>query len=121
MTPKIEILGQNFAHFDRFESSFLTIFGFKKVIFSTFSELFRSCLGSVWALFSALKDQGLGVFSDIKTPLGSREALINFEKACQKLPQNHAITLTKKFQNCNIIPIKILKLTINDDILSTKK
>ena len=38
----------------------------------------------------------------------------------QKLPQNHAIILTKKCQNGNEIPIKILKLPKNDDILSTK-
>ena len=55
MTPKIEILGQKFAHFGRFEGSFLTILGVKKVDFSTFSKLFWSCLGSVWALFLTLK------------------------------------------------------------------
>ena len=47
MTPKIEILGQKFAHFGRFEGSFLTILGVKKVDFSTFSKLFWTCLGSV--------------------------------------------------------------------------
>ena len=51
MTPKIEIFGQKFAHFDGFEGSFLTILGVEKVIFGTFSKFFRSCLGSVWALF----------------------------------------------------------------------
>ena len=30
------------------------IFGVKKVDFTTFSKLFRSCSGVVWALFSAL-------------------------------------------------------------------
>ena len=44
MTPKIEILGQKFAHFGRFEGSFLTILGVKKVDFWTFSKLFWTCL-----------------------------------------------------------------------------
>ena len=55
MTPKIEIFGQKFAHFDGFEGSFLTTLGVKKVVFGTFSKLFGSCLGSVWALFLDLK------------------------------------------------------------------
>ena len=55
MTLKTEILGQNFAHFGRFEGSFLTISWAKKVIFWPFSKLFWSCSGSVWALFSYLK------------------------------------------------------------------
>ena len=55
MTLKTEILGQNFAHFGRFEGSFLTILEVKKVDFWTFSKLFWSCLGSVWALFLVLK------------------------------------------------------------------
>ena len=54
MTSKIEILGQKFAHFGRFEGSFLAILGVKKVDFSTFSKFFWSCLGNVLALFSAL-------------------------------------------------------------------
>ena len=62
MTLKTEILGQNFAHFCRFEGSFLTILGVKKVDFWTFSKLFWSCLGSVWALFSYLKGPLLGAF-----------------------------------------------------------
>ena len=62
MTPKIEILGQKFAHFGRFEGSFLTILGVKKVDFWTFSKLFWTCLGSVWALFLASKGLLLGVF-----------------------------------------------------------
>ena len=66
MTPIIEIFGQNFAHFDRFEGSFLTILGLEKVIFWTFSKLFWSCLGSVRALFSTLKGPLLGVFSALK-------------------------------------------------------
>ena len=35
--------------------SFWTILVVEKVVFSTFSKLFWSCLGSVWALFSTLK------------------------------------------------------------------
>ena len=62
MTPKIEFIGQNFAHFDRFEGSFLTIFGIEKVVSWTFSKLFWSCLGSVWGLFSTLNGLLLGVF-----------------------------------------------------------
>ena len=52
MGSKNEILGQNFAQLDRLEGSFLTILGVKKVVFLTFSELFRSslrkCLGIVF-------------------------------------------------------------------------
>ena len=66
MTLKTEILGQNFAHFGRFEGSFLTILGVKKVVFWTFSKLFWTCLGSVWALFSASKSLLLFVFSGLK-------------------------------------------------------
>ena len=62
MIPKSEILGQKFAHFGRFEASFLTIFGVKKVVFWTFSKLFWTCLGSVWALFLYLKGPLLGAF-----------------------------------------------------------
>ena len=62
MTFKTKILGQNFAHFGRFEGSFLTILGVKKVDFSTFSKLFWTCLGSVWALFLPSKGLLLGVF-----------------------------------------------------------
>ena len=43
MTPKIEILGQKFAHFGRFEGSFLTILGVIEVVL----ELFRKLLGTV--------------------------------------------------------------------------
>ena len=66
MTPEIEILGQNVAHFDRFVGSFLTIFRVKKVDFSTFSKLFWSCFGSVLALFLALKGLLLDVFASLK-------------------------------------------------------
>ena len=62
MTLKTEILGQNFAHFGRFEVSFLTILGFKKVAFWTFSKLFWNCFGSVLA-FLTLKCLLLVVFS----------------------------------------------------------
>ena len=55
MSLKIKILCQNFAHFGRFEGSFLTILGVKKVDFLTFSKLFWTCLGSVWPLFMVLK------------------------------------------------------------------
>ena len=47
MTSKIEILGQNFAHFGRFEGSFLTILGSKKSI----SRLFQSCFVLVYEEF----------------------------------------------------------------------
>ena len=66
MTPEIEILCQNFAHFVHSEEPFLTILGVNKVEFWTFSKLFRSCLEGVWALFLALKDLLLGVFSALK-------------------------------------------------------
>ena len=66
MTSKIEIFDQKFAHFGGFEGSFLTILEVEKVIFSTFSKLFWSCLGSVRALFSTLKGPLLGVFSALK-------------------------------------------------------
>ena len=62
MTSKIKIFDQKFAHFGRFEGSFLAILGVKKVDFSTFSKLFWTCLGSVWALFLASKGPLLGVF-----------------------------------------------------------
>ena len=62
MTPKIEMFDQQFAHFGRFEASFLTIVGVEKVVLWTFSKFFWGCLGKVWAMFLALK--GLqGVFS----------------------------------------------------------
>ena len=48
MDPKIDTFGQVDIHD-------LAILGVKKVIFWTFSKLFWSCLGSVWALFSTLK------------------------------------------------------------------
>ena len=51
MTSKIKIFGQKFAQFGRSEGSYLAILGIEKVDFSTFSKLFGSCLGCVWALF----------------------------------------------------------------------
>ena len=62
MTSKIEILGQNFAHFGLFEGVIIDHFGQKKVDFASFSKLFWTCLGSVWALFFASKGLLLGVF-----------------------------------------------------------
>ena len=62
MTLKIAIFGQKLAYFGQFEGSFLTILGVKKVDFWTFSKLFWTCLGSVWALFLASKGPLLGVF-----------------------------------------------------------
>ena len=70
MTPKIEIFDQKFAHFGRFEGSFLTILGVEKVVFWTFSKLFGKCLSIVFRLKRP-------TFS----PLGSREALKNVDKA----------------------------------------
>ena len=66
MTQIIKIFDQKFAHFDRFEGSFLAILGFKKVDFWTFSKLFWSCLRGAWALFFTLKGLLLGVFSALK-------------------------------------------------------
>ena len=63
MTPKIEILDQKFAHFGRFQGSFSTIFGVKKVVFSTFSKLFSNRLESLKAWFLALQGLLLAVFS----------------------------------------------------------
>ena len=63
MTQKIEIFGNNLAHFGGFDGSFLTILVVKKVVFWTFSKLLCSCLGSVWALFLVLKDALLRVLS----------------------------------------------------------
>ena len=62
MTWKIEIFGQHFVHFGRL-GHFGPFWGVKKVVFGTFSKLFGSCLGSVWALFLDLKDKLLGDFS----------------------------------------------------------
>ena len=85
-----KIFGQNFCHFGSFERSFLTILGNEKIIFWTFSKLFCSCLGSLRALFTTLKDQFLSVFlayyklfatHTCSSPLRSREALINVDKA----------------------------------------
>ena len=55
MDPKIDTFGQ-------FDTCDLAISGVKKIVFWTFSKLFWTCLGSDWALFSALKGLLLGVF-----------------------------------------------------------
>ena len=63
MTQKIEIFDKKFAHFGRFEGSFLTILGVEKVLIWTFSKLFLSCLESVQALFLAFNGLLLRLFS----------------------------------------------------------
>ena len=57
MTPEIEIFGQNLTSWD---GNFGHFQG-KKSHFVAFSK-FRSCLGSVWALFLNLKDPLSGAF-----------------------------------------------------------
>ena len=63
---KIDLVGrkwtQKYATFGQVDTHVLAILGFNKVDFSTFSKLFWTCLGSVWALFSASKGLLLGVF-----------------------------------------------------------
>ena len=63
---KIELLERKFtkkyATFVQVDNRVLAILGLKKVDFSSFSKLFWSCLGSVWALFLVLKGPLLGVF-----------------------------------------------------------
>ena len=44
MTTKIKIFIQNLTNFGGFEGSYLTILGVEKIVFSTFSKLFWSCL-----------------------------------------------------------------------------
>ena len=56
MDPKIDTFGQVDIHD-------LAILGVEKTVFWTFSKLFGSCLGTVWALFSTLKGLLLGVFT----------------------------------------------------------
>ena len=56
MDPKVDTFGQ-------VDIRDLAILGVEKVVFWTFSKLFWSCLGSVWALFLTLKGPLLGVFS----------------------------------------------------------
>ena len=62
MTPKIEIVGQKFAHFGGFEGSFLTFLRVEKDFFWTFLKLFCSCVESVWEVFLTLKCLILVVF-----------------------------------------------------------
>ena len=50
------------SKFDHFETSILTILGFEKVIFWTFSKLFWSCFGRIKALFLDIEGPLLGVF-----------------------------------------------------------
>ena len=50
MIAKIEVFDQKFAHFSRFEGSFLTILWDEKVEFWTFSKLFSRCLGNVFLI-----------------------------------------------------------------------
>ena len=68
----------------------MAILGVKNVVFWTFSKLFWSCLVSVWALFLVLNGKFYVYFQPFiilfathtcYSPLGSREALINVDKA----------------------------------------
>ena len=59
MDPKIDTFGQ-------VDIRDLAILGVEKTVFWTFSKLFWSCLGSVWALFSTLKGPLLGVILALK-------------------------------------------------------
>ena len=72
MTPKIDIFCQKFAHFGGFEGSFLTILEVKKVDFWTFSKLFWTCLGSVWAFFW-LQRAYSWVYSELERSLNDLE------------------------------------------------
>ena len=70
MDPKIDTFGQvdtrdlairrRLVEFLVFHSAF--ILGVKKVVFLTFSKLFWSCLGSVWASVLVLKGKLVDVF-----------------------------------------------------------
>ena len=62
MEPKIDTFGQVDIHV-------LAILGVEKIVFWTFSKLFWSCLGSVWALFLTLKGLLLVVFSAPKVDI----------------------------------------------------
>ena len=86
MTPKIEIFGQQFAHFGGFDGSFLTILGVKKSFSGLFSKLFRKCLGNVLSLKSP-------TFS----LLGSREAFNNVDKA------SPGLFINKNLQNAFVV------------------
>ena len=76
MTPIIEIFDQNYAHFHRFEGSFLTILGGQKSGFFAFSIFFLLFLGHLLSLFPT---------QNWCSPLGSREALKNVDKASSAL------------------------------------
>ena len=62
MNPKIEIFSQNTTLFWPIWGFIFGHFGVEKVVFWTFSNLFWSCLVSVWALFSASNGLLLGVY-----------------------------------------------------------
>ena len=65
MTPKIEIIGQKFAHFGTFEGSFRLFLGSKKSfsgLFKVVLEVYRKCLGIVFDLKGLL----LGYFFSSK-------------------------------------------------------
>ena len=49
--PRSSKIDPKIDTFDQFYNRDLAILGVKKVDFSTFSKLFWTCLGSVWALF----------------------------------------------------------------------
>ena len=93
MTPKIENVGLNFAHFDRFERLFFAHFGGRKSHILDFSkvvlDLFRKCLGIVFGIkrttFDCIFNTKLYPLLPIADPLlwgpANGEALINVDKA----------------------------------------
>ena len=64
---KIELLDRKWTQkstlFGQVDIRDLAILGVEKVVFWTFSNMFWSCSGSVWALFLTLEGLLLGVFS----------------------------------------------------------
>ena len=60
---KIHLKIDTFAKIDKIGTRDLTILGAKKAVFWTFRKLFWRCSEVVWALFLALKDLLLDVFS----------------------------------------------------------
>ena len=56
----------NIDPFRHMDMRLLAILVVQKIVFWTFSKLLLSCLGSVRALLSALKELLLGVFSALK-------------------------------------------------------
>ena len=73
MDPKIDT-------FCQVDTRVLAILGVEKVVFWTFSELFWSWLGSVWALCLTLKGLLLGVFSAPKVDKLPRKSNISVKK-----------------------------------------